>query len=121
MSMLMKWSSGTRKQAAAKSTHYVGGEYSDEYPHTEPSDTRTTALPDGTYDKPYTNWKSKNYTTTATRNLGAATKLDGTSVVDDTIIRWYNLLAMWRLRKIAKRYSKYGVSPTAPTTKLWSA
>lgn len=113
MSMLQKFGTGTRKQGtkndgAGESIIYSGGEYSNEIPNTEPTDTRTG-------DTPWTSWKAKYYSTTRQRNLGAGSaeakngsqKADGTSVVDDTTNKWYNTLSMLKLKKILKRYTKY--------------
>jgi hypothetical protein len=108
--MLQQWACGTNAQATL-------GEYDNEIPNTEPTDTRTGQKGGQHYDKPYTNWKSKYYSTSRERNVGlgngegapqsVSEKTDGTSVFADTTNKWYNLYAMVRFRKILKRYSKY--------------
>ena len=108
MSMLQKLGSGDRTQTTL-------AEYDYEIPNTEPTDTRTGQKGGQHYDKPYTNWKAKYYSTARERNLGAGStasagsqKSDGTSVVADTTNKWFNVLAMLRYRKILKRYAKRG-------------
>lgn len=91
MSMLQQWATGTNVQTTT-------GEYDYELPNTEPSGTA------------YVNWKAANYTTSATRNLGGSSKVDGTTVVDDTVNRWYNLVKMLKFRKILKRESKFNAT-----------
>jgi len=120
MAMLHKMLSGTRLSAQTKTVDggyggvvYCGNEITNEDIATAPTDSAA--------ETPYTKWLAKFRTTTAHRNLGGATKIDGTTIADDEVIRWYNLIAILKGRKIAKRYSKYGVAPTAPTTKLWDA
>lgn len=120
MSMLQKFATGTRTCSNTKSVTggyggvvYCGNDYTDVLAQTAPTDSGA--------ETPYAKFQSKHYSTTKQRNLGGATKIDGTTVVDDTMWKWYKLPAALKLRKIAKRYSKYGVSPTAVNTKLWNA
>lgn len=128
MAMLHKFMSGTRACDNTKTVTggyggvvYCGNEITNENPATPPTDTRTTQKAGEHYDKPYTRWDAKYRSTTRQRNLGGATKIDGTTVVDDETIKWFNLMAIWFGRKVAKRYSLYGVAPTAVNTKLWDA
>jgi len=112
MAMLQKWATGTREQdttkedGAGESILYCGGEFTYEQPNSAPTDSAA--------EKPYTKWLAKNMSTTALRNLGAgdeddesSSKEDGVTVVDDHVNKWYRLGAMWKYRKILKRYNKY--------------
>lgn len=102
MSMLQQWATGTNAQT-------TDGEYDYELPNSEPTDTRTTQKGGQHYDKPYTNWKAKNYTTSGRIHKGGSSG----KAVNEVCNNWYNVYAMLRFRKILKRYSKYNATNMA--------
>jgi len=83
------------------------GEYDYELPNTEPTEDGAGT---GAATLVYTKWKAKYNSAARERNLGGATKVDGTTVIADTTNKWFNILAMLKYRKILARYSKRGTT-----------
>ena len=124
MAMLHKWATGshgkdnTKNDSAGNAVIQASGDFANELPNSEPSEAAGTV---GAASTPYTLEKAKQYTDAAEKNLGGATKTDGTTVIAVKKLGWYNILRMWKWRKICKRRSLVGVAPDAPTTILYDA
>ena len=124
MAMLHKWATGsaakdnTKVNGVSADIIQASGDFAYELPNSVPSEAAGTV---GAASTPYTLEAAKQYTAAAEKNFGAATKVDGTSVVATKKMGWYNIVRMWKWRKIMKRRSLYGVAPTAPNTKLYEA
>lgn len=124
MAMLFKWATGshgkdnTKNDSAGNAVIQASGDFAYELPNTEPSEAANTV---GAADTPYTLEKAKQYTAAAEKNVGGASKADGTTVIAVKKIGWYNLYRMVKWRKILKYRNKVGVNPDAPTTNLYDA
>jgi hypothetical protein len=62
--------------------------------------------------------KAKQYSATGRQNLGGATK---TANQTTKKLEWYNILRMWKWRKIVKYRGKVGRTVAAPNTELYEA
>jgi hypothetical protein len=137
MAMLHKWATGSHTKDNQKNTiQQASGDFAYELPNSAPSEVSGTAK---AADQPYTKFvdttstvgsRRGQYSTDGTQNLGRGNgpsagqpsqKLDGTSVIDQKILPWYNLAKMWKFRKILKLRNKVGVNPDAVTTNLYEA
>jgi hypothetical protein len=119
MGMMFKIATGSRLQTQTKSVDggYGGVVYTG--PDFTNSNAPNGAPTDNSAEGVYAKFLAKNMTTSAHRNFGGATKVDGTTIADDTWWNYYHLHKVMKLRKIAKRVTKFGVLPGAPTTKKW--
>lgn len=122
MSMLHKWATGshgkdnTRNDGAANAVIQASGDYVYELPNSEPSEAAGTV---GAASTPYTLEKAKQYSATGRQNSGN----DSGKTANQTTkkLDWYNLLRMWKWRKICKARNKVGVEVAAPNTILYDA
>lgn len=114
MAMLHKWMTGnhekdnTKNDGADNAVIQASGDFAYELPNSEPSEV---AGQDGAASTPYTHEKARQYTAAAEKNLGGASKVDGSTVVAAKHVRgWYNILKAWKWRKIIKRRGIHGAS-----------
>jgi len=116
MAMLHKWATGSHTKDNQKITILqASGDFAYELPNTEPSEAAGTVAAAST---PYTLEKAKQYSATGRQNVGGATK---TANQTTKKLEWFNVVRMWKWRKIMKRRSLYGVAPDAPITLLYEA
>lgn len=126
MAMLHKWATGSNKKdneknvTGGKDGHMeASGDFAYELPNNAPSEAAGQA---GAASTPYTLEKAKQYSATTEKNLGRDEgKLDGTSVIAAKTLQWYNLMRMWKWRKILKHRGKVGRTVAAPNTELYEA
>ena len=127
MAMLHKWATGshnkdnTKNDSEGNAVMQASGDFAYELPNTEPTAALEDGAGTGSADLAYTKEKAKQYTAAAEKNLGGPTKIDGTTVIAVKKLGWYNIVRMWKWRKIHKRYGKVGVTVATPNTNLYNA
>jgi hypothetical protein len=125
MAMLFKWATGshlkdnTKDDSEGNAVIQASGDFKYELPR--PGDPSEAANVVGAASSPYTLEKAKQYTDAAEKNLGGASKVDGSTVVAAKKLGWYNIVRMLKWRKICKYRNLVGVEPTAPTAVLYDA
>jgi hypothetical protein len=118
MAMLHKWATGSHTKANQKAdsnsqdTMEASGAFSYVLPRagSVPGETAGTV---GAATTPYAIEQLKQYSTTGRANLG------GSKNQTTTKLEWYNILRMWKWRKIMKNRDKVGVEVAAPNTNLY--